>query len=306
MINVRHPLADFAEIPNLEQLNLGDDDGPAMNNTTRRSYADLRMVGRPFIQVQEDFETEEEESVVQFDETNNNNTNNNLFSFNDRDLPRRRTMDERALLPSTYIGLLENSLIQHIQPSVVSPDELVIRQRGRKKTPAKISWSPMKTPTKKSSAHHMSLLSPSPKKLFGSGGSTHSSSMILRSSPRKRILTDTPNDSSTPLSTPTKRLRFNDDRPMNATNTEIPMKTLLMGLSQEQLISIICNLTTNNPVAEQEIRLNLPLPDVRPFEEQLCSLRKNVTKSSPRSRLLSKTDSIAYSRASSHLAAFKK
>lgn len=250
---------------------------------------------------------------------NNNNTtggfnttgNEGELSDDDRHSNSRRSIDDRALVPR--ISSLENSLVEHINTSVPSLDELVIRQRGRKKQPAKISWSPIKspfkTPTKRnnSSLLHMSLLSPSPaKKLFAN------TSMTLRSSPRKRILVDTPTNatdpasSSTPLSTPTKRMKLFDERPMNATNPEVPIKTLLKGLNHEQLMKIICDMSSKNPTFEQGVRLNLPSPNIRSFEEELCALRKNITKSSPRSRLLSRTDGSAFSRALPHLTAFKK
>lgn len=220
----------------------------------------------------------------------------------------RRSIDERALVPS--ISSLENSLAEHLTSSVPSLDELVIRQRGRRKQPAKISWSPIKspfkTPTKKCSSLHMSLMSPSPaKKLFNL-----SSPMKLRSSPRKRILVDTPSDdppsSSTPLSTPTKRLKFPESRSMNAANNDVPIRTLLKGLNQDQLVQIICDMSAKDASFEARVRRNLPLPDIRAFEDQLSSLRKNVNRSSPRSRLLSRTDGAAFSRASPHLSSFKK
>lgn len=241
---------------------------------------------------------------------------NETEAFEDEDdghsFSARRSVDDRALAPR--ISSLENSLVEHINSSIPSLDELVIRQRGRKKQPAKISWSPVKspfkTPTKKTcSSLHMSLLSPSPaKKLFHNSASP----MTLRSSPRKRILVDTPkNDhdpasSSTPFTTPTKRMKLFDDRSMNATNADVPIKTLLKGLNHDQLVKIICDMSSNNPTFEEGIRKCLPLPDIRSFEEQLCSMRKNVTRSSPRSRLLSKTDGAAHSRAAPHLSAFKK
>ena len=259
-----------------------------------------------------------EQLHLQNNNNNNNNNNNGEIDGNDnfdddidRIGDRRRSVDDRALVPR--ISSLENSLVEHINTSVPSLDELVIRQRGRKKQPAKISWSPVKspfkTPTKRSSSSfHMSLLSPSPaKKLF-----TNASPMLLRSSPRKRILQDTPradNDpssSSTPLSTPTKRLKFFDDRSMNATNSSVPLKTLLKGFTQDQLIKVICDMSAKDSAFEDGVRKTLPLPDVRSMEDELCSLRKNVTKSSPRSRLLSRTDGAAFSRASPHLCALKK
>lgn len=217
---------------------------------------------------------------------------------------------ERAFVGAPSMSSLENSLLESAERSVPSLDEIVIRQRGRKNQPAKISWSPVKspfkTPTKKSSSLHMSLMSPSPaKKLFNL-----STPMKLRNSPRKRILADTPtNDptsSSTPFSTPTKRLKFYDDRSMNASNNDVPIRTLLKGLNQDQLIQIICDMSAKSPSFESAVRRNLPLPDIREFEDQLSSLRRSITKSSPRSRLLSRTDTAAFSRASPHLGSFKK
>lgn len=248
---------------------------------------------------------------------NNNNTGefnlsgNGSFDDDDGEIGSRRSLlDERAL--TLRVASLENSLIEHINTSVPSLDELVIRQRGRKKQPSKISWSPVKspfkTPTKRNSSLHMSLLSPSPaKNLFH-----NASPMLLRSSPRKRILQDTPtvnNDpssSSTPVTTPTKRMRFFEDRAMNATNSDVPIRTLLKGLTQEQLIKIICDVSSKDAAFEEGVRRNIPLPDVRSFEEQLCCVRRSIMRSSPRSRLLSKTDGAAYSRAAPHLTAYKK
>lgn len=250
------------------------------------------------------------------DNQNNNNNNGELNTTGndtgtDEELSFSRRSFDRALAPR--VSSLENSLVEHINSSRPSLDEIVIRSRGRKKQPSKISWSPVKspfkTPTKRNSTLHMSLMSPSPaKQLF-----INSSPMGLRSSPRKRIFTDTPtkdpnpSSSSTPMSsTPSKRLKFFDDRSMNASNCGVPMKTLLNGLTKDQLINIICEMSSKDASFEENVRKNLPLPDIRSFEEELCSLRKNITRSSPRSRLLSRSDGAAYSRASPHMIAFKK
>lgn len=223
---------------------------------------------------------------------------------------RRRTVDERVLTPRT--AQLENSLSEHLNSSVPSLDEIVIRQRGRQKKPSKISWSPIKSPFK-TPTKNMSLLSPSPAKKLFSNNNNNNTSMVLRNSPRKRIFADSQNDqdtacSSTPYATPTKRLKFIEDRPMNAINPEVALKTLLKGLSQEQLIEIISGIVNKDAQLEKNIRDNLPLPDIRPYEEELCELRKNITKSSPRSRLSiqSKSDGAAFSRASTHLTSFKR
>jgi len=55
----------------------------------------------------------------------------------------------------------------------------------------------------------------------------------------------------------------------------------------------------------QEIKDGLPAPDIRPLEDRLNYLKKNIFKSLPNSRLTSKTDSPAYSRAATHVLAFK-
>lgn len=149
--------------------------------------------------------------------------------------------------------------------------------------------------------------------------------MTLRSSPRKRLLIPEMASPKTPekLSSPrhaatgasayqpkqwqptTKRLRF-DDKPIAKTNEKIPLTTIMMGLSNEQLINIIQGLVTEQPKLEQQIRSNLPAADIRPLEEQLSTAKKNIFKSLPTSRLIKKTDSSSFSRASIHLAAFKK
>jgi hypothetical protein len=204
---------------------------------------------------------------------------------------RRRSVDDRALLPR--VSSLENSLIEHINTSVPSLDE-------------PINWSPIKspfkTPTKRNSSLHMSLLSPSPAK------KSSESSMILRQSPRKRILNDDNEQSastSTQLhsSTPTKRLKFDSDRSMNASNRNVPLACQLKAMSQSQLIDIICGVA-KDPATEQNILNNLPVPDIRPFEEELCKLKRVMTKGSPRSRLLIQNDS--FPRAAAQLQLFKK
>jgi hypothetical protein len=236
---------------------------------------------------------------------------------NDEDMVLSRrsiASEERILQPR--VDALDNSLIEHINSSIPSLDELIIRQRGRKKQPAKINWSPIKspfkTPTKRfSSTLHMSLLSPSPKKLFNNSVNNNNGSptpMVLRNSPRKRIFNDDDPVSSTPVTTPSKRARYGDERSINIKYSEVPLKALLKGLSHDQLVAIIAETAAKDAVIEKNIRDNLPLADIKPLEEELCMLRKIITKSIPRSRLSiqSKTDSSAFSRASANLILFKK
>lgn len=226
-----------------------------------------------------------------------NNNNNNEYTENSAEL---------VLTPSNVLNTsFENSFMQHLEAAPPSQDEIVIRQRGRKKhpiinwSPTKRAFSPLKTPTKKS--HHLSLLmsnTPSPSK--------RNSPKVLRSSPRKRLLLiDTPNSSTFSSPTHTKRLRF-EETSLNSTNYDIPLNILLKGLSNEQLIQVICDVARKDESLEHNIRANLPVADLIPLEQELIQLRKNILKSSPRSRLVSKTDGVAYGRAVEHLITFKK
>lgn len=97
--------------------------------------------------------------------------------------------------------------------------------------------------------------------------------------------------------TPTKRTRL---------DTVAPLDSALKGLSPTQLITMIKRITHKHPQLEQEIREEMPAPDLSPLEEKLSYLKSNIFKTLPTSRLTSKTDSPAYSRVSTHLAAFKK
>lgn len=96
------------------------------------------------------------------------------------------------------------------------------------------------------------------------------------------------------------------DRSIAQRNTKAPITKLLKGLSNSQLIDVIQELITEEPNIETKIRQSIPIPDIKPMEEQLIQLKKNIFKSFPSSRLAKTTDSAAYSRATIHLAAFKK
>ncbi|XP_055608057.1 uncharacterized protein LOC129755536 [Uranotaenia lowii] len=193
----------------------------------------------------------------------------------------------------------------------MSPDEAVIQQRGRRRVP--IIWSPEK-------GFHMSPQK-TPTKCI--------SAMTLRSSPRKRSLLQelsdmTPTTSSeginnitpstskrntpskgSPNGASSKKMRL-EVGSINRNNKDIPLDLALKGLSQDQLIAIITGMVQTNPKLEESVRNELPMPDIAPMEEQLCYQKKNIFKSLPTTRLVSKTDSPAYARAATHLVAFKK
>lgn len=155
--------------------------------------------------------------------------------------------------------------------------------------------------------------------------------MTLRSSPRKRLHLDgvasssvmlspqsmgqsprkiprTPQFNTTPVQsyTPqTKRLRFTES-PIAQQNQKTPLTKILKGLTQSQLVNVIQELVNNEPDVETKIRSNLPMPDIKPMEEQLVQLKKNIFKSLPTTRLVKNTGSVGHSRAAIHLASFKK
>lgn len=176
-----------------------------------------------------------------------------------------------------------------------------------------LTWSPEK-------ATITSVRTPT-KSAFGT------TTMTLRSSPRKRLLMNdiaqiTPEKLSSPRklngspsTTPgastknwypsSKRLRF-EDKPIGQTNHNTPLNKILKGLSSDQLLGIIQGLVAQQPELEKQIRADIPTPNLKPFEEQLNSAKKMIFKSLPASRLCNKTDSVSYSRASTHLVTFKK
>ncbi|KAG6464287.1 uncharacterized protein LOC115452965 [Manduca sexta] len=201
-----------------------------------------------------------------------------------------------------------------------SPDELLIQQRGRRRLP--VTWSPDIEVRRNSSFHSIVR---TPPKNTPSRLSPPKLGVTLRSTPRKRLLLGdtervpfTPekidfSDISTPqkfkLTSPVKGTPPNKRSRIEKTwDKEIkgPIDTALKGLSPSQLIHIIKNITYKYPEVEEELRKDMPAPDLTPLEEKMSYLKCNIFKSLPTSRLTSKTDSPAYSRASTHLAAFKK
>lgn len=126
-------------------------------------------------------------------------------------------------------------------------------------------------------------------------------------SPRKAIVRTMSQLTTTPQSyTPqTKRSRITES-PIAQQNQKTPLAKILKGLSQAQLITVIQEIVNNEPGVETKIRSHLPMPDIKPMEEQLMQLKKNIFRSLPTSRLVKNTDSVGHARAATHLATFKK
>jgi len=189
-----------------------------------------------------------------------------------------------------------------------SPDEQVIRQRGRRKvqqvtklqvgrseffdhTPPRIPVTPTKSPRK------------NPLK----------TSTPIRTSPRKRLQLGTslspsvgsPNKSRQSLSfsfTP-KRNRIGTGRNLSVPNV---VKSL-RGLSHDQLVGLLEDLMTDHVDMVEEVCDRLPSPDLKPLEERLNYLKRNIFQSFPSSKLLgSNRDAFCYRRVFTHISAFKK
>ena len=187
-------------------------------------------------------------------------------------------------LPSSYVS-----------PSP-SPDEMVIQQRGRRRMP--VTWSPDIDQAKQNGAcsRDRTPVKASPIK----------SSIVLRSTPRKRLLLNDPKEL---FPTPEKCRKASPNAKKSRVEKPAifsgPLQASLKGLSQDQLIEVIQQIADRHPELLNEIQESLPAPDLRPLEDQLNYLKKNIFKSLPNSRLTSKTDSPAYSRAATHVVAFK-
>ncbi|KAJ9579751.1 hypothetical protein L9F63_004588 [Diploptera punctata] len=198
--------------------------------------------------------------------------------------------------PSVW-NVSQNLPSSYVSPSP-SPDEMVIQQRGRRRMP--VTWSPDIDQTKQNGAgsRDRTPVKSSPMK----------SSIVLRSTPRKRLLLNDPKelfpsvDKNRKVSSPNSK----KSRIEKPTICSGPLQASLKGLSQDQLIEIIQQIVDKHPEISTEIQESMPAPDLRPLEDQLNYLKKNIFKSLPNSRLTSKTDSPAYSRAATHVLAFKK
>ncbi|CAB0010622.1 unnamed protein product [Nesidiocoris tenuis] len=175
---------------------------------------------------------------------------------------------------------------------------MVIRARGRKSVP--ITWSPLNMNYTPPSSRFSPNKEHTPNK--------NQSSIITRSTPRKRLLLlDSPdrNASSSPdrrEQPSAKRLRIESPAPA----FDGPIHLAMKALSPEQLISVVRNIVSRHPSLEEEIRKCLPAPDLRPIKDRLHELKRNIFKSLPTSRMCSKTDASAYTRAATHLNVFKK
>lgn len=193
--------------------------------------------------------------------------------------PTNTTRPDDPVSASIFASsLLDNTtnvaLAQDYENLIPSPDELVIRQRGRRRP--FMDW----TPEQAAATANASIRNPfqrTPTKM------PLNPNMILRSSPRKRLTmgstppeplimsVNSPNKANAkqqlwPGTPPVaKKLRLGDEeRPMCQTNEEIPLANVLQGLSQQQLIELIVDkYIAGDAKAEAKLRAQLPTPDIK-------------------------------------------
>ena len=204
-----------------------------------------------------------------------------------------------------------------------SPDELVINARGRRALPLTFSPDVHATPPRGCMANNQRTMS----KLARPNNGMARLLLPTRTSPRKRLtLSDSPPSIPMPsaILTPSPEMHHKLKRspsskkskldefavatltPCNAVHEDLSTAVLLKGLSRAQLLDVINDLMTEKPEIESTVRKCLPKPDLSHMEERLNYLKRNIYKALPNTRLESKTDSLAFSRVSQHLVAFKK
>lgn len=187
-------------------------------------------------------------------------------------------------LPSSYLSLTP------------SPDELIIRGRGRRSLPIEWSPIPIESPIKRTDKTPI-------KRSPGKG------LIILRSSPRKRLQLSDASPKEL-MESRRKMLQMSPIlkkcRSLTVSPSQSPPEVAIKGLSQNQLVDVLSHVLDRHPELKDEISDILPEPDLKQMEEKLNLQKKCVFKALPISRLASKTDSPAYNKAAPHLAGFKR
>lgn len=208
---------------------------------------------------------------------------------------RRSALQELPVVLSPLsVSLLEDSILNDSNLSsfaspAPSPDEYIIRQRGRRSI--SVTWSPPKNNTTNNNSLKMTNLntssslshSRSPMKTPTKNNNNPQLQMVLRSSPRKRLLMaseglrpslngsgmasleEKPTEVSPnqKLLESTKRLRI-AEKSCAQQDTKVPLSVYLRGYSQDQLIDLIVNqLVLTNPQLEKKLKEELPVPDIR-------------------------------------------
>jgi len=237
-------------------------------------------------------------------------------------------------LPSLHINSIPTAQSQIT--SSISPEEMVIRSRGRRRFPPTFSPERMvatnpvysrnfpspprkSSPTRSSTAgKKISRLSDAAEQVrrqlkFTEEESEEFSILKLIPVVKKTAVqqeTSSPHPSEIEFLSKhkTKKPRIispgagGDNNPLQHN----PFR-LAMGLSKNQLVDLLTSLTATDPSIASDLHKLLPKPDLSDIISHLTYLSENIYKAIPVSRSSTRTDSsMAYNRVSVHLSAFKK
>jgi len=230
-------------------------------------------------------------------------------------------------LPSLHINSIPT--VQSQVRSSISPEEMVIRSRGRRRFPPSFSPERMITP---SPVYSRNFPSP-PRKSSPPRSSTsrlsdaadqmrrqlrfteeESEFSILKLIPVVRK-TAAQNESTSPHPSEIESLskhKIKKPRRLSPGAGSVsnllqqnPLK-LAMGLSKNQLVDLLASLIDTDLSIASDLQKLLPKPDLSGLITHLTYLSQNIYKNIPVSRLSTRTNSMAYNRVSVHLSAFKK
>jgi len=236
-------------------------------------------------------------------------------------------------LPSLNLNSLRTS---HTSPVPISPDEQVIRSRGRRHRPC--SFSPDRPPPPPVVIHSRHFPSPtrtkSPPKLGKPGPKVRSASRLSVSTELVRRQLEFPPEDNQDFSIlkllpvmkkkgvrdqdhvhaseaeflekhTVKKLKTSSSITTNVIATPSPLQ-LAKALSKPQLLDLLCSLTIGSEHLTATLSELLPKPDLHSMVSNLTKLSQNIYKALPVNRLLGRTDSLAYKQVAIHLVNLKK
>jgi len=237
-------------------------------------------------------------------------------------------------LPSLHINSIPIS--QSHTARSISPEEMVIRSRGRRRFPPSFSPERMVTP---SPVYTRNFPSPprksSPPRPAEEGRRETSSLSETAEQARKQLMfqddeiqefsilkllpvfnkTAAQNELSDPHPSEIEFLAEHKVKKQRvlfprADGDNTPLHSsflrLAMGLSKNQLVELLTSLTATDPSIVSSLEKLFPKPDLSGLISHLTYLSQNIYKAIPVGRSSNHTDSIAYNRVSTHLSAFKK
>ncbi|XP_053978233.1 uncharacterized protein LOC128876137 isoform X2 [Hylaeus volcanicus] len=205
---------------------------------------------------------------------------------------------------STEVNAMDNFLnSRHGSDSwspAPSPDELVIQKRGRRRRP--IVWSPDLDTCKRNSLFSLSSRDRTPVK------SPSKSTMVLRSTPRKRLALGDNNESQ--YTTPEKKKKSQSLLATSNSHFTGNLINGLRGLSHEQLVQMITDIVSmqeDGTLSEREKLRNvllkkMPVADTQPLIDTLNNLVQNIYTSTVCCNLDDSANNCAYI----HLDAYQK